>query len=185
MHIYSRNIHDASLPVTIQTTSVRLLLNLTDFVFHNTSEDAEAGKVLLTRILKTLVHKFDTLRAYMNRVDVIEQARATEQEQALGGTSRQLSEVIKQRQTIRSEAQSAALLIGSPGIEVEKSLFGLVAMEAISAGVLFGSGDWGFGQAIAPLGGDLSQWVVRICVGSCFVAVGSLLSGVRGGGCLN
>jgi hypothetical protein len=35
VHMFSRNIYDASLPATIQTTSIRLLLNLTDFIFHN------------------------------------------------------------------------------------------------------------------------------------------------------
>ena len=35
VHVYSRTISDASLPATIQTTSVRLLLNLTDYIYHN------------------------------------------------------------------------------------------------------------------------------------------------------
>ena len=78
VHIYCRNIHDASLPVTIQTTSVRLLLNLTHDIFHSHDPDPSKGKALLVKILKTLVHKFDTLRDYMEHVDETERLRSLE-----------------------------------------------------------------------------------------------------------
>ena len=34
VYIFSCNIHDATLPLHIQTTSVRLLLNLVENIFH-------------------------------------------------------------------------------------------------------------------------------------------------------
>ena len=69
VHMYSRNVHDPTLPATIQTTSVRLLLNLTDFIFHNSEADPRAGKLLLLRVLRTLVLKFDSLQTYAERCD--------------------------------------------------------------------------------------------------------------------
>ena len=59
VYIFSCNIHDASLPLSIQTTSVRLLLNLVENIFHK--NDAE-GRALLVRILHCLVCKFATLK---------------------------------------------------------------------------------------------------------------------------
>lgn len=50
--VFSQNIHDPSLPIPIQTTSVRLLLNLVDYIFHNEDPDAQRGKRLLQRVLK-------------------------------------------------------------------------------------------------------------------------------------
>jgi hypothetical protein len=63
--LFSRNLHDPALPVNVQTTSVRLLLNLVDFIFHNNEAKRGQGKHLLIHILKTLVAKFDTLRFHM------------------------------------------------------------------------------------------------------------------------
>ena len=64
--LFSRNIHDPSLPLTIQTTSVRLLLNLVDNIFHNKDPDKDKGRDLLVRILYTLVNKFKTLKTYVS-----------------------------------------------------------------------------------------------------------------------
>ena len=55
LHLFSRNIHDPSLPVTIQTTSVRLLLNLVDFIFHNHDPNPLTGRILLGRVMRALV----------------------------------------------------------------------------------------------------------------------------------
>ncbi|CAN0007988.1 unnamed protein product, partial [Laminaria digitata] len=52
IQVFSRNIHDPSLPIPIQTTSVRLLLNLVDYIFHNDDPDPQRGKRLLQRVLK-------------------------------------------------------------------------------------------------------------------------------------
>lgn len=53
--VFSRNIHDPSLPIPIQTTSVKLLLNLVDYIFHNNDPDPKRGKRLLQRLLKVRV----------------------------------------------------------------------------------------------------------------------------------
>jgi transformation/transcription domain-associated protein len=45
IHIFSRIIHDETLPTTIQATSVRLLLNLVDHIFHNQDPVESKGKV--------------------------------------------------------------------------------------------------------------------------------------------
>lgn len=57
MQVFSRNIHDPSLPITIQTTSVRLLLNLVDYIFHNEDPDPQRGKRLLQRVLKVMMQE--------------------------------------------------------------------------------------------------------------------------------
>jgi transformation/transcription domain-associated protein len=51
--------HDSSLPFSIQTTSVRLILNLVENIFHK--NEAES-RTLLVRILHCLVSKFATMR---------------------------------------------------------------------------------------------------------------------------
>ena len=60
VYIFSCNIHDVSLPLSIQTTSVRLLLNLVESIFHKNEPQA---RTLLVRILHCLVFKFTTLKA--------------------------------------------------------------------------------------------------------------------------
>jgi len=59
VYIFSCNIHDSTLPLSIQTTSVRLLLNLVENIFHKNEPE---GRALLVRILHCLVAKFATLR---------------------------------------------------------------------------------------------------------------------------
>ena len=66
--LFSRNLHDPRLPLNVQTTSVRLLLNLVDFVFHNRDADISKGQRLLVHILQTLVSKFDTLRFLIHKI---------------------------------------------------------------------------------------------------------------------
>lgn len=136
---------------------MRLLLNLTDYIFHNSEVDPLAGKVLLLRILKTLVGKFDTLRGYMGKVHDAESAKQLEQQHLLTATTKQLEEVVKVRRAILAEAQSCAQVAPCAAeAELDKSLYGLVAMEAAceGAGPLFGSGEWATGlkQPLAPLG---------------------------------
>merc|ERR1719197_69756 len=62
VYLFSCNIHDATLPLSIQTTSVRLLLNLVENIFHKNEPD---GRRLLVRILLCLVSKFSTLKTYI------------------------------------------------------------------------------------------------------------------------
>ena len=66
--IFSRVIHDPSQPVSIQTTSARLLLHLVDHIFHSKESNDNTGRELLVQILDTLVRKFGSLEKYMEEV---------------------------------------------------------------------------------------------------------------------
>mmetsp|Transcript_15239 Transcript_15239/g.34126 ORF Transcript_15239/g.34126 Transcript_15239/m.34126 type:complete len:336 (-) Transcript_15239:1618-2625(-) len=58
IHIFSKIVHDSSLTISIQTTSVRLLLNLVgDGIYNNKDVNPKAGKSLLLRILESLCQK--------------------------------------------------------------------------------------------------------------------------------
>jgi len=39
VHLFSRNVHDSSLPLTVQTTSIRLLMNLVEGIYHKHNQD--------------------------------------------------------------------------------------------------------------------------------------------------
>lgn len=59
--MFSLNVHDPSLSYSMQTTSIKLLLNLIEGIIHR--NDAEGkGRVLLVRIMDTIVNKFVTLK---------------------------------------------------------------------------------------------------------------------------
>ena len=80
VYIFSRVIHDSSLklPLAIQTTAVRLLLNLVDTIFHNKDANPQLGRDLLARILDSLVRKLGVLKDYIPLVEAAEQARSVE-----------------------------------------------------------------------------------------------------------
>ncbi|XP_045594313.1 transformation/transcription domain-associated protein isoform X4 [Procambarus clarkii] len=64
VHLFSKNIHDETLPTSIQTMSCKLLLNLVDCI--RTRSDANpsepgAGRDLLIRMLHVFVNKFKTI----------------------------------------------------------------------------------------------------------------------------
>ena len=83
IYMFSRVLHDSSLklPMTIQITAVRLLLNLVDIIFHSKSNqpntDPQVGKDMLGRILDTLVNKLRTMR---NHPFILQQQRAIEKD---------------------------------------------------------------------------------------------------------
>ncbi|VVC99481.1 unnamed protein product [Leptidea sinapis] len=65
-HLFSKNVHDESLPTSIQTMSCKLLLNLVDCIRQRSeSENAGSGqpqgRQLLMRILEVFVLKFKTI----------------------------------------------------------------------------------------------------------------------------
>lgn len=83
--LFSRNVHDPSLPMPLQTTSIRLLTNLVEGIYRKNSEsDGETinvtslaialklligkGRVLLVRILDTFVRKFGTMKASLPKI---------------------------------------------------------------------------------------------------------------------
>jgi len=62
--LYSKNIHDPSLPFTIQTMSAKLLLNLVECIARNPTNTSPEPKRrdLLMRILNAFVNKFSSLK---------------------------------------------------------------------------------------------------------------------------
>ncbi|CAH2104885.1 unnamed protein product [Euphydryas editha] len=62
-HLFSKNVHDESLPTSIQTMSCKLLLNLVDCIRQRSETEAGApqGRHLLMRILEVFVLKFKTI----------------------------------------------------------------------------------------------------------------------------
>ncbi len=73
--MFCRNIHDCTLLITIQTTSIRLLLNLVDQIFHAPDRDIRIQKYLLIRIIIALVYKFKSLKRYIPRVQEADNIR--------------------------------------------------------------------------------------------------------------
>lgn len=64
IYLFSRNMHDSSLPLSVQTTCVRLMLNLVEPIFTRGVDipSREEGRLLLGRILDAFVSKFGTLK---------------------------------------------------------------------------------------------------------------------------
>ncbi|XP_026322829.1 transcription-associated protein 1 isoform X2 [Hyposmocoma kahamanoa] len=67
-HLFSKNVHDESLPTSIQTMSCKLLLNLVDCIRQRSESEGTAGtaaqpqgRQLLMRILEVFVLKFKTI----------------------------------------------------------------------------------------------------------------------------
>ncbi|XP_044007561.1 transformation/transcription domain-associated protein isoform X2 [Aphidius gifuensis] len=62
VHLFSKNVHDQSLPTTIQTMSCKLLLNLVECIRQRSdAENSNQGRELLMRMLEVFVLKFKTL----------------------------------------------------------------------------------------------------------------------------
>ncbi|XP_008795100.2 transformation/transcription domain-associated protein-like [Phoenix dactylifera] len=63
-YLFSRNMHDSSLTLAIQTTSARLLLNLVEPIYEKGVDQPsmDEARVLLGRILDTFVGKFRTFK---------------------------------------------------------------------------------------------------------------------------
>jgi transformation/transcription domain-associated protein len=75
--MFSRVLHDSSmkLPVSIQLTAVRLLLNVVDIIYNNKDANPQVGRDLLDRILDALVNKLGTLK---DSVDSVRQGAVRE-----------------------------------------------------------------------------------------------------------
>ena len=62
VHLFSKNVHDQSLPTTIQTMSCKLLLNLVECIRQRSdAESSNQGRELLMRMLEVFVLKFKTI----------------------------------------------------------------------------------------------------------------------------
>ena len=103
IYIFSRNIDDPMLPLSIQITSVRLLLNLVDNIYHNKEPDRMRGWNLLVRILNTLVNKFSTLKDDIPRIRAIEKAKADASKEHAKHYSSALLKVVKDAEKSSSQ----------------------------------------------------------------------------------
>ncbi|KAH6938474.1 hypothetical protein HPB50_009621 [Hyalomma asiaticum] len=59
--VFSRNVHDESLPASIQTMSCKLLLNLVECIRTRSDQENGNGRELLIRMLEVFVLKFKTI----------------------------------------------------------------------------------------------------------------------------
>ena len=83
VHLFSCNVHDPSLPTSVQTTCVRLMLNLVESIFTRRGDELSRaeGRALLGRILETFVSKLEALRPIAKRL-IAEQKRREEEAKA-------------------------------------------------------------------------------------------------------
>eukprot|EP00026_Physarum_polycephalum_P000015 Phypoly_transcript_00015.p1 GENE.Phypoly_transcript_00015~~Phypoly_transcript_00015.p1 ORF type:complete len:3639 (+),score=586.09 Phypoly_transcript_00015:159-11075(+) len=67
--LYTKNLHDSSLPFSIMTMSVKLLLHLVEFIPRK-SDPSEPGKAryLLVRVLDSFVNKFISLKRHIPKL---------------------------------------------------------------------------------------------------------------------
>ncbi|EDW53889.1 GM11096 [Drosophila sechellia] len=61
VNLFSKNVHDESLAVGIQTMSCKLLLNLVDCLRHHSETEPQRSKALLSKLLKVFVKKFESI----------------------------------------------------------------------------------------------------------------------------
>jgi transformation/transcription domain-associated protein len=61
VHLFAKNVHDETLPTSIQTMSCKLLLNLVECIRARSEEEKGQGRELLMRMLEVFVLKFKTI----------------------------------------------------------------------------------------------------------------------------
>ena len=61
VQLFSRNVHDESLPTSIQTMSCKLLLNLVECIRTRSEHENTNGRALLMRMMEVFVLKFKTV----------------------------------------------------------------------------------------------------------------------------
>lgn len=61
VHLFSKNVHDESLPTSIQTMSCKLLLNLVDCIRQKSEPDNSTARDLLVIMLRVFTQKFYTI----------------------------------------------------------------------------------------------------------------------------
>ena len=82
VYVFSRNVQDNSLPLSIQMTCVRLMHHLVESIFRRRNDPAQAqeARANLIRILDTTVSKFRTVRPQVKTL--LENAKAAETAEA-------------------------------------------------------------------------------------------------------
>ena len=113
VNVFARVLHDSSLklPMTIQITAVRLLLNIVDPIFHNKEDNPQLGRDLLVRILDALVSKLGSLKDYIPLVQAAEASRKAKQQ-----------EEAEEEASLADEAALEARIAMSPD-EIETTLW--------------------------------------------------------------
>ncbi|XP_068742186.1 transformation/transcription domain-associated protein-like isoform X1 [Montipora capricornis] len=93
VHMFSKNVHDDSLPVSIQTMSCKLLLNLVECI-RQKSDEQGTGREILMRMLEVFVRKFQSIAkhhvpAIFNRCPQMSELQAQQQssQQTSGGST--------------------------------------------------------------------------------------------------
>ncbi|XP_034140404.1 transcription-associated protein 1 isoform X2 [Drosophila guanche] len=61
VNLFSKNVHDETLAVGIQTMSCKLLLNLVDCLRHHSELEPQRSRQILSKLLKVFVKKFETI----------------------------------------------------------------------------------------------------------------------------
>lgn len=61
VHLFSKNVHDESLPTSIQTMSCKLLLNLVDCIRQRSDAESPMARDLLITMLRVFTNKFHTI----------------------------------------------------------------------------------------------------------------------------
>jgi len=61
VNLFSKNVHDETLAVGIQTMSCKLLLNLVDCLRQHSEIEPHRSRAILTKLLKVFVKKFETI----------------------------------------------------------------------------------------------------------------------------
>ncbi|XP_041565949.1 transcription-associated protein 1 isoform X6 [Drosophila elegans] len=61
VNLFSKNVHDETLAVGIQTMSCKLLLNLVDCLRHHSEIEPQRSRAILSKLLKVFVKKFETI----------------------------------------------------------------------------------------------------------------------------
>lgn len=61
VHLFSKNVHDESLPTSIQTMSCKLLLNLVDCIRQRSDTETTTARDMLIIMLKVFTKKFHTI----------------------------------------------------------------------------------------------------------------------------
>ena len=61
VHLFSKNVHDESLPTSIQTMSCKLLLNLVDCIRQRSDSESPVARDLLITMLRVFTLKFHTI----------------------------------------------------------------------------------------------------------------------------
>jgi transformation/transcription domain-associated protein len=67
--IFSRVLHDTSIPGSTQYTAVRTLLTVVDSAFQSKDPDIQLGRDILVRVLRTLVEKLSSLNAQRDSME--------------------------------------------------------------------------------------------------------------------